>query len=293
MEKLYKLIEDYLNDALPEEQRREVERRMADDETFRREVDLHRAVHEEFRDARGWSLYETMANIMQETERPPNDAQPAEKPGIPQGRRWKWVWWVIPVALVTVAGFWFFTRLDEYRTPDQPAQEPTTLPPASSDPPPDEPPTPKNNSQSENQPKDRRPIAQADPANFAPNLTMEAYVGSTVLGQDDMSVQVSTPRIADTLQPDARGRTLLRFAGAFAGLSPREKSSFNLLLFNNQNANKTIKTFLLQPSADAAGAATFDLRETVSFPKGLYYYRIEEQETGEVLVVGKFFIGTL
>jgi anti-sigma factor RsiW len=48
---LFDLIESYLDDSLPEAKKQEVERRMAEDEGFRQEVELRRQLQEHFSDA--------------------------------------------------------------------------------------------------------------------------------------------------------------------------------------------------------------------------------------------------
>ena len=285
MEDLYKLIEDYLNDALPEEQRREVERRMESDEDFQREVALHRAMQDHFGDASGWHLYTSITEIMQEPI-PADDSPPDGKPGDSSGRRWQW-WWAIPAVFMALAGVWYFSRPAERMTPPQPVQVPPTKPA----PPATQPIAAEKDSQSVVNPEDKRFFAKADPADFVPNNTMEVYIESKTLGPEEISLQVTAPQNLAVFYPDKTGQTRLRFAGSFSGLPPNEKTAFDLLIFDNKNDNKALMTIPLQVSADAAGAAAFDLRNKVVFRLGLYYYQIEEKESGAVLMTGKFFIG--
>lgn len=63
---LYDLIESYLDNTLPETQRREVERRMTTDDAFRREVELHRELQARFNDPFRLQLRANLANIVKE-----------------------------------------------------------------------------------------------------------------------------------------------------------------------------------------------------------------------------------
>ena len=112
-------------------------------------------------------------------------------------------------------------------------------------------------------------------------------------GGSGMTVQMSAPKNATTIQPDAKGAANLRFSGTLKAAPPNETVQLDLLVFDNKDGNKPLLALSVQPASDTNGNAAFDLRQQVGFPKGLYYFRMEERESGELLVVGKFFIGSL
>lgn len=277
---LYELIESYLDGGLPDEQRREVERRMATDKAFREEVELHRALQEDYEDPSRWRLREALSGIMDEPP-PPETPAPEEK----RPRRRRYWWTAIPAVLLLAGGIWYLMKPGAPAAVPAPARTQPENPPVEQK---NEAPSPKNPSQTPNK---FMPIAQADPANFAKNASMEAL--RNLRGTGDISLQMTAPKDDAVFEPDGIGQTRLHFSGALAGLAPDEVLPLNLLIFNNRDADKPLLTLLTQAAADAKGAATFDLLQTVDFPKGLYYFRIDERESGEMLGMGSFFISRL
>lgn len=288
---LYTLIEAYLDDALPPDQRREVEQRIASDEAFREEVGLHRALQEDYSDPTRWRLRATLSDLMEE-ELPIDETTPSNPSGgLP--KHWQWAG-IVAAVLVAVMGVWYLAQIQSGQKAPEPVEKQTiqkpNVPIAEAEGTDstivkkgEEPPTQK--------PKEPALIAQADPANFKESPSMEALMGFR--GGSGMTLQMSAPKHATTIQPNAKGAANLRFSGALKAAAPNETVQLDLLVFNNKAGNKPLLSLSVQPASDTNGNAAFDLRQQVGFPKGLYYFRIEERESGEVLVVGKFFIGSL
>lgn len=324
---LYDLIEAYLDDALPDAKRREVEQRMEQDEDFRQEVELHRDLQEAYADPGRWHLRTVLQAVMEE---PLPDAEPPKKKIRTTGQ-WRW-WLALPAALLIGVAIWYFYRPGQYanhidsaekspaatkpaappsingqEVPPTPASTLPVLRPKTSDPAgkspiiinlPDTllpakeqetPPTPATKPPAQ-KPKASQPIAMADPANFEENRSMEGLIA--MRGDEDVTLTMTRPQIGERFQPNASGKTELRFAGAVEGLSAKDVTTLNLLVFDNKNVNTPILTRALQMTPDAKGAASFDAPVQVDAPKGLFYFRIENAD-GDILTAGKFSIGSL
>lgn len=281
---IYELIESYLDGSLSIEQQQKVEQRMAADSAFREEVELHRSLQEDYKDPARWRLREVLTEVMQEPL--------VEQPQPVSTRRNFWWWIIVPALLLLVGGIWYFTK---------PGLTPTTLPPSennSTSPENDQPALPADKSADDNtatqpiqQPQNSASIAQADPTNFKESPAMEAFMD--IRGGADISLQITSPKNGTVFQTGSTGQTRLHFSGSLTELSPNDITVLDLLLFDNKNADKPLLTLTLKSTADANGNAGFDLRRMVNFSRGLYYFRIEERESGDMLWIGKFTIGSL
>lgn len=276
---LYELIESYLNGELPDKQRQQVEQRMAADAAFREEVELHRALQEDYADPARWRLREALSDIMSESP-PPGSSEES-----PPNRR-RPLWAAVPVVLLLAGGIWYFTRPPAPIPALSPTKHLPETPPAKTQTPEAPPP---NTPIQRKQPS--APIARADPDRFKENTGKEALFGR-FRSESELHLDMSAPQNAAVFHPDDKGQTRLRFAGTLTGLEPGKTLSLNLLIFNNRDA-ASLLTLPIQITLDAKATAVFDLRKTASLPKGLYYYCVEQQESGDWLTVGKFFIGRL
>lgn len=133
----------------------------------------------------------------------------------------------------------------------------------------------------------------ADPERFVPNPTMDAYIAGGVRSQEEMRAVMVAPENNATVQPDAQGISVVRFAGRLEGASPDEARVLHLLIFNNRDDQKPLLTQPVQLRTDANGQADFETTLRLTVPKGLYYFRVEESKTEEMLAMGKFFVGRL
>ncbi|GEM_PF-761079 len=296
MEDFYKLIEDYLNNRLPEDRRREIEQRMAEDETFRREVHLHRAMQGEFSDARGWNLYASLQDIMNEDE-----AQgQVDSPDSILKKRSKWLWLILTV-LIGGMTVWYFSNSKEPAPTPHSRQLPTNDTKDSSSKSNDSLPVKLedmddigNDSIPIKPQKEKLQMAIADPKNFEPNQTMEAYIRSGgTLGIGGVSVRINALQQVATFLPSKKGFTRIHFSGAFLGLHSGEKTGFVFNIFDNKNTLDPRAIISMEASADGSGTSNFKVEKTLKLNLGLYYYQIEHVGSGEVLVTGKFFIGSM
>jgi hypothetical protein len=287
----YDLIEAYIGEALPDEQRLLVEQRMAEDEAFRQEVNLHRELQEHFEDAQRWRLSALIKEVMAEplpSEKPPGSSQSHSRSFIG--------WWLIPLALLIGVGIWlFFQKLNESTPPkhQKTAEEPETLAddtiryapdwlpenteqqpsergvatqdsqekPATSKPP-TPPPTPEK----------QGPIAQANPEAFAPNKSMEDILSSrSVRGLDTYSVNLTSPIDQANFIPESDGKATVRFTGKLERKVEGIAAPLQIVCFSTMNINEPLLEATVEP---AEGTGTFDLQQKVDFPPGLYYFLI-------------------
>ncbi len=293
MEELYKLIEDYLNNRLPEDRRRELEQRMEKDAEFRKEVELHRAMQEEFSDVRGWNLYASLQEIMQEDEAPEIVGSPGDNKK--QSRKWLWA-----IILCIVAGmlFWYFSSISKPAMTNPTAPSPAidaieNLPKGNN---PQEQKVedkvvPTNDPPPQKSPNEKQQMASIDPKNFEPNPTMESYIHSGgTLGTGRAGVRMDKPQQTATFSPN-KGATQLQFTGRFYGLRPEKDNKYAFNIFDNKNSLDPRLIIALEPKADSSGEASFKAAKKTRLAPGLYYYQIEHESSGAVLVTGKFFVG--
>ncbi len=326
---LYELIESYLENTLTDAKQQEVEQRMAIDDAFRKEVELHRALQEDYADPDRWHLRSALSEIMEQPL--PSDESVTSTLHRNTGSRrkwwtetltgyliptgsWKWAMAII-VAILVIVGFWFFNRPTATQLPKETPMVENPVPPVKENKPPVEqqdeapktsehPETPivKKEKQSPPKspstpppPKETRPIAQADPADFAENPNMEAYMQmrSSALVEITVTEPLTPPNQATTtFDPNNNGKTELHFSGMVEKAAPNMSVTLDLKIYDNKESKRPIRILPLPINTDAEGKASFDIREEVDFKKGLYYFRIEEMESGEPLVVGRFFIGS-
>lgn len=285
---LYDLIETYLAGALPEEKRQEVEARLASDEDFRQEVELHRALQESYTDPDRWQLKKALLEAMKEPLPPGDPPMEEETAAVDNWKKWQ-LW--IPVALLLGVGIWYFGWRDTPLTRPNPTDIPPVQTPNSSSPTNDqkEAPVPQGQPTEQKIPESQT-IAMADPSNFEENPSMEGLVA--VRGGGELTLALTHPKPEERFNPQPTGKTTLRFSGTVEGMPPNVEAPLQLLIFNNKNAKTPIRAQVVQLNSDAKGQAVFILGFQVGFPMGLYYFRFEESE-GEMLMAGKFFIGGL
>jgi hypothetical protein len=294
MEELYKLIEDYLNNRLPEERRQELEHRMEKDEAFRKEVQLHRAMQEEFSDARGWNLYASLQEIMQEDETPGLEVYPHDNRR--KSRNWLWV-----IALCVVGGifFWYFSNTFEPPPPQPPGQDPsidaTDSPTRGNDPvkeKAEDTVDPQNNPRPKKDSNKKEQMASIDPKSFEPNQTMETYIGSGgTLSTGGMGVRMDPAKQPVSFFLNKEGASPLLFSGRFYGLRPESDTRFVFNVFDNKNTLDPKASIPLAVNAGSSGTVEFIVDQRLKLIPGLYYYQIEHESSGAVLVTGKFFVG--
>ena len=122
-------------------------------------------------------------------------------------------------------------------------------------------------------------------ASFQPNPNLENLIGSDTKGSN-FDFQISIPtNIAFKSNIQAKGN-----------LTTKENlndHAFRWLLFSNKTSDyKSFKPLISQALVFLEKNQTFafEINEKNNFPKGLYYYLIEDENSKEVFAVGKLFI---
>lgn len=308
---IHDLIEAYLDGKLPAEKRHEVEKRMAEDERFRRKVKLQRELQEHFEDPQRWHLRNLMAEIMAE-ELPPEEPPAASGRG--NGLR-RWWLWMIPFALLVGAGVWFlrstlFVKASQEGANELPSielqlspSEEATAPEAELSPEsmdadpaalPSEPQTPL---QATRPPiaarpspalQPQMPIAQADPADFVPNPSMEMLVLSGSTRSGGYTFFFRTPSVRTDFARSRDGTTQIRFEGEVEGMSDEQELAFSIAILSTTNISRSLLSI---PVTQAKGGAAFELQQKVNLRPGLYYFVVTLDGGESDAYYGKFTIG--
>lgn len=268
-------IDAYIEGRLTVDEQANFEAELAQNPALRAELEQERELREHLAVMRVRSLVRAAIK-----EAPP------EQPGRPGWRRWIGL---IALAVVLCAGcywLWQTTRTEPVAAPTAPKQETTT--PGSST---DQPQTTRPQAQQLPDATDKknganRPIAAADPANYRRNPAMETFVDGGLRSAGLVFSSVKPANDAGFI-PDAQGRVTIRFSGTIAGLAEAPPGTFLLAIYNNQNPNKPVLSVPLELKKDAAGKMVYDLPQRLNVPLGLYYFAVEEVESGERRYVGR------
>jgi len=102
---LHDWIDDYLDGNLPEEERRELEQKIASDQAVQKQFQLQKDLREAYREPGRFELQKTLSSFDPEKFRPP------EEP--PKGSSKNWINWVLLLAVLVVASIaylilWYF-----------------------------------------------------------------------------------------------------------------------------------------------------------------------------------------
>jgi len=268
-------IEAYLNDALSEDQRQELERRMATDEDFRNEVEFQRQMHEHFWDEERQHFREMVQGVMEENPAPQSPA--------PVKSRSSTLKWIALLAVLFIAGF-FIWQWGKPSTPPPSGPIEPSLPKElelkQEDVPPKLEPT-------EKKPEENRPIAKVDLSNYVPNASMEALVHGGMMGEG-IDLTITSPLNGTDFKSEKNGVTALHFTGTVEDMAEGDPTSFKLSVVNN--VNKPIESIPFDLQKDASGKYRFDLLQRLNVPSGLYYFTLDDQ-AGNRVYTGKFTIG--
>lgn len=288
MEKeLYDLIEAYLDGTLPDEKRLALEERMTVDEDFRQEVALHRELQEAYADPDRWQLKSALLAAMEE---PLTTSVPSGQKPDAVSNPWKW-WRLLPIVLLLGIGIWYLSKPPAV-PPEQnngnttPTEQPTTPPEKDQ-----EIKSAQENKLPDDKNKGSQPMAVGDPSAFQENRSMEGLIA--MRGDGPITVTMNHPQINERFNPKSSSKTNVLFSGSVTGLPVNEPVQLMLLVFNNKDIKKPQWSQAIEWKGDVVGKALFEHPILLDIPKGLYYFRIEDQESGEIVAVGKFFIGNL
>ena len=330
-EELYDLIERYLGGALPDAEHQEVERQMAIDADFRAEVELHRALHTSLGDAGNFRLRTALDNLLSD---PPltNDA-PTSKTTPTLTGSFTWRQLTSIAALLAAIGFclWLWLAPDDKTTrpiSSQPVQnqpiDTASLPRQNT--PPDSASLPSNwlwlasdggtirpipSQPTQNQlidtvppdsaslparPNPNKPIAMADPADFAPNPVLEAKIGDMVRGSG-IGFELTSPATGTSFQLQ-NGQVTLPIRGTATGGDISADQPLELLIYPNRleawDNKQPIATFPMPLIRDDNDTYRVDFRPVFRTRPGLYYMVVGQRRTKEdgdgyrTLWVGKF-----
>lgn len=276
-------IEGYVNNVLPEEQRQAVEQRMATDEEFREAVEFQRNMHEHFQDEGRQRFRAMVQGVMEDNpvlKEPPKPPSPGNSR--PSAKKWMGL-----LAILLIAGFlvWTWNKPGPTApTGDKPG--PTELSPGNSTEP-IEKELPEKIEPSK--PKDPEPVAMANPANFVPNASMEAFVHGGMMSEG-IDLKITSPLNGTEFTPGKNSTTAIRFTGTVEDMGEEEPVSFVLSVFNNRDVNKPLVSLPFDLQKDASGKFRFDLYHGLNVPRGLYYFTIDDR-AGNRVYTGKFTIG--
>ncbi|MBK6997933.1 MAG: hypothetical protein IPH31_24760 [Lewinellaceae bacterium] len=274
---LENLIADYLLDKMDSTARENFEQRLAAEPELAARVALEREVANTL-DASSPEnqLRANLRHISQKFDTPESLGQ---RPGEAPGGKALW-WWAFAAGLLICAGWYFWN-------PHPAAKPRTPLPPQSKL----ESPTisPTEQLPEENKVENIDPIKRQQPiaAAFKPIPQLESYIGSQ-MRSGGFHIYVEEPKSGITLLRHS-GQLLFRFSGKIEGALPAG-TGFNLLIFSNNQKDfgdlRTVKSQVLGINPDGK----FLLQKQWSLSQGLYYLVIEDQQSGEWLLVDKFLV---
>lgn len=262
----YEQIEAFLNQTLSAEEMAAFQERLDQDPALRQELALHRQIQQDY-DAGRLQLRANLQAIMQEPLPPDTTAD-----------KWRWARWLGLLSLALLLGFgvWRWQMPVDVApafNPEtkQPAEPPAALPPVI-----------------DTMPKAPRAMAMGDPARFKPNPGMEAFVNSS-LRSESVLVKMTRPRPGAQVMPNANETFNLRFTGSIQLPDDQQNPALVLAIFDNRDANKPLLSIPLKTQKSDAGKWSFDRRQDLKYPMGLYYFTLEND--GEVLYAGKILLG--
>ncbi len=148
-------------------------------------------------------------------------------------------------------------------------------------------PEPSNTEGQEPEKKDKapRPIA----GNFEPNPSFERYFTGTLARGADFEVTVDAPQQIST-GTLVNGQFQFNCSGQVTSESGDAPIDFRLRFFTNNpedfQADRALQEWELEFN-NTNNTHLFELSETLTFEPGLYYFTIEDWESGEKFFVGK------
>lgn len=275
-------INAYIEGRLDAEEQARFEAELAQNPALQEELEQERELREHL------AVMRVRSRVREAIREAPPEKAPAPA--------WRLKWWMPAlVALLCIGGYWLWQT-----SRSEPAAAPETLPQQQSQPPLPAPQTPPANrpqaeqkpGETRQRPADNKRIAAADPANFRTNTAMERFIDGG-LRSEALKFSAVAPANDAVYIPDEKGRVTIRFSGKIEGLSDAAMDALVLAVYNNRDANTPVLSLPLALKKDATGKITFDHRQQMDVPMGLYYFAIEEKEGGERMYVGRLFIGKL
>lgn len=274
-ESLDDLIHDYLSGVMDIETRKEFESQLASHPDMAERVRFERELYNAIGQSPENDLRANLQQITRRFDQTEFVSVPVSTEKTSRKRLWRGVG---ILALVGALVLWWITqyRMKPDATP-APASEPVQIistPTIEQTPAVQEAPPPQAVQKS-------RPVA----ASYEPIPALETYVGSQYRSQD-WKVTVEEP-LPNAQLPAKNGHLSLHISGNIQSTVVAEPG-LRVLIFNND-----LKSFeAMQPIANAAlkvaPDGNFLFEKVMVFKPGLYYYLIEDEESGNWLFVGKF-----
>lgn len=274
-ESLDDLIHDYLSGVMDIETRKEFESQLASHPDMAERVRFERELYNAIGQSPENDLRANLQQITRRFDQTEFVSVPVSAEKTSRKRLWRGVG---ILALLGALVLWWITqyRMKPDATP-APASEPVQIistPTIEQTPAVQEAPPPQAVQKS-------RPVA----ASYEPIPALETYVGSQYRSQD-WKVTVEEP-LPNAQLPAKNGHLSLRISGNIQSTVVAEPG-LRVLIFNND-----LKSFeAMQPIANAAlkvaPDGNFLFEKVMVFKPGLYYYLIEDEESGNWLFVGKF-----
>lgn len=216
----------------------------------------------------------------------------------------KWLLGLLAISIISFVLIWQFpfspsseaptTESTEIIPPSISSEEKTeTVPPENIAPAAPKKETPKTNpptkTPKQKLPKKPRPIAAAD---LAPNPMLETIIGLQYRGSD-VEFEMQTPQ-KDFQVKSSNGRVALSFSGKLITDESEITDDFQLLLFSNKKVDfEEFKPLIAQEitlEKSAEGGFSFQLEAALVLNPGLYYYMIEDVNSGKPYVVERIFV---
>ena len=278
------LIDEYLAGTMSAAAREEFQRRMAADPELAARVQLERELFDAIGASPETELRANLREISAKFDSPASLEEAVVLP--PRKHGWNFRMLAVLFLAALVAAFFVFRALpsaDAVSPAPQPAPAPLPAPQQSA------PGTPAENipaqrpSQPDKAVQKSRPVASA----YEPIPKLETYIGSQFRSAD-FRVSIDAPAPAATFSTPA-GKLNFSLSGKTEGDMPAG-AGLRILIFSNNirdfEAMHPMETSALPVSAEGK----FIFKKQISIRPGLYYYLIEEEQSGAWMHVGKFQI---
>lgn len=274
------LIADYISGALSPESRQQFEQRLAADPALARKLALEQELHTALGSSTPEAAFRENLRRLAEKFDHPEKLSPD-----PKGTRRNktWFWWILGAGFIILSGILL------WRSSRKPSSEPVQ----------ESQKTPVNPGQQQRTPDatipeiqdvhpDHTPVKSAPMASAFEELpALETYIGSQLRGEDYHFI-ITAPLRNNPLRSN-QGKTVFYLKGKLEGKMPAD-ASFKVLIFSNSRRRFEAMQPLTAYSLGFDDDAQFNLGAILPLSPGLYYYLIEEQESGSWVYVDKFSV---
>lgn len=294
---LYRRIDEYLENELSSDERRNFEQAMSEDEELAKEVALQKEIQELLADTPENELRQNLKRL---------NKQVVETGGTPS--RPKWQWGGLLLLLIPIIWWWFYKPGEENIEPpiinqehqeslkednsssieempekdiDLPINREKDQAPAKIEKTKESKPNPPTQKQ-----KDPGPIA----ANFDLNPSIEFLISNNLRSDDIEWSDIQKPQ--NKLQSSGNASIPFRFSAKLQSSEDLTEKKFKLHLFSNKEEAfdnfEPLTSFDLNLNSVSEGVYSIDFQVDLSLTPGLYYYLIEDYEIEKIHYVNKF-----